>query len=344
MSSTPAPRTSSGTSLVTKILAGCGCGCLVLLVLFAGACVLFYKGVVKPAAELTQSVVLTQEEAQAAQERLAALDVAHPSRVTEPVGEAVLTADDLDRYLRARAALQPSLAAFAQRLDEWVQAMVPPSVAQGAEPSAREVLGVLRGSLGGISDLMAAQREVAAAATTALEAEQLGPTEFARMAEILEWRFLQRPDCLALGLPEWKRSDLAQLRLQSALASRAAPTGASGPLPAGVGERLAALEQEARADLALSDATRALLEARRDELAALPSAGLALAGDLGRLEGLIGHVGMSGSNRPGGPSWDWRWSTTSRETGAASDPAEAAPVPDPAQQDPAAPAEEPAER
>jgi hypothetical protein len=118
----------------------------------------------------------------------------------------------------------------------------------------------------------------------ALEAEAMGPTALARLAEIIEWRFLRRDELLLLGIPDYYRVDY--LQWASTIAGNEMSVAQAGEEEGAAwiadirasNEQLQAkradLEARARQEVELAPATRRLLESRRRELEALSRDGL----------------------------------------------------------------------
>jgi hypothetical protein len=118
----------------------------------------------------------------------------------------------------------------------------------------------------------------------ALEGEGMGPTVLARLAEIIEWRFLGRDELLLLGIPSYYRVDY--LQWASTIAGNDVSAAQAGEEEGAAwvadiraeNEQLRAksadLEARARREVELAPATRRVLESRRRELGALPREGL----------------------------------------------------------------------
>lgn len=218
-----------------------------------------------------------QALARAAEDRIDTVELEFPPRIPEDVATAELTDEDVSRYLRVRTALQPQAKAF----QDVIAGAAP--VGGGALGVARSVVGMLGASL----EAASARKELLVAAEPALRAEGMGPTDLSRLAEIVEWRFLQRPEALFLGLPEGERRQYQQMLLEEQMIA----AWTSGEVPPGLKvndrtkreaedelralrERIAAMQQRARQATALSGATLAVLQARRADLEALQPDGL----------------------------------------------------------------------
>lgn len=269
-----------------------------------------------------------QALARAAEERIEIIDLEFPPRLPSDVALAELTDDDVSRYVRVRTALAPQAAAFQ-------------TVVDGAVPKSSGTLGVARGVVGLIGASLEAgeaRKDLLIAAEPALRAEGMGPTDLARLAEIVEWRYLQRPEALFLGLPEAERKQLLQMRMEEAMLSAWAesdsPPGlrvnnrtkedAVGDL-AGLRERIAVLEERARGTTALSGTTLAALQPRRGDLESLSPAGLQA---LAPLTGELPLVDFTGGKDSIHIRRDHSWGTSSSDDGADGEPA---PEPLPAQ-------------
>jgi hypothetical protein len=159
-------------------------------------------------------------------------------------------------------------------------------IADGGAAGALIAMLVSGEGVGSVSDWIAGEVAFREGVHAALEAEGLGPTGLARLAEIIEWRFLGREELLLLGIPTYYRADY--LRSASEIASGKETVeqygGESGEDEEWVAEIRAAnertrakqadLEARARREVDLAPATRQLLESRRDAIEALPRDGL----------------------------------------------------------------------
>ena len=289
MSSQPyagAPAPSQGMSPAVKWLLGCSLGCALLVLCFCGgAFVLGYFGV-KPIAEQGQKAEEAQKAGAAAMAKLRSQDEAMPAKLPEDVADAVLTDEDVARYVRVRTELAPQL----ERVAATEATLVAPTPESfGAKPSVGGIFGGIKGMMAGMAEAHAANSALLEAAAPVLQREGLNTTDLSRLAEIVEWRYLNRPEALALGLPAFRRADLLgtrqELRMMEAWSSEKAEGWKSrGPgkdpqhraedrIP-GLKKRIEEMEAEARANVTLADATRSALDAHRAELEALAPGGV----------------------------------------------------------------------
>lgn len=341
--STPAPVPSAPTGMPTwvKWLLGLSAGCLALVLLCCLGTCWGGKRMFGDLFGKMQKVEADRGLARAASERVAALDLEYPPAFPEDAGAAEVSAEDVDRYLRVRRALEPAGAAYQQLEDSAI-------------PDAGGSLGMVRGMVGlfgAAADAHSARRALLEAAEPALRAEKMGPTDLARLAEIIEWRFLRREQARFLGLPEPQRREYQQMRLEERML--AAWTGGSMPPGMRINERTKAdaerdlvrlreklAQYAATADgrTALTATTTAVLEARRADLQALAPAGLQAMTPLTAEPPLAGLMDGSHDIRIE-DSHVWGTSGASGHDGA---PAPAGDEPPPSGSAPAVPADAPA--
>jgi hypothetical protein len=238
--------------------------------------------------EMGDDVAVSYEAGEAARHALERLDEERPWTRGDDLATVELTAGDVDRYLRVRRALAPALAeAAAARARAAVEVdRYHERIADGGAAGALIAMLVSGEGVGSVSDWIAGEVAFREGVHAALEAEGLGPTGLARLAEIIEWRFLGREELLLLGIPTYYRADY--LRSASEIASGEETVeqygGESGEDEEWVAEIRAAnertrakqadLEARARREVDLAPATRQLLESRRDAIEALPRDGL----------------------------------------------------------------------
>lgn len=179
-----------------------------------------------------------------------------------------LSAAELDRFLRVRRRLEPTLREH-DRLRRQ----------NAAEGRATQRNPLLASST--ISRLykewMAAEAVLVRTVVEELAREGMGPKELDSLIALVEWRFLHRGEALIFGLPEYARADLVEAR--ESLRPGPATEGLAGNEEyqthlARMRAKAADLEQRASAALALSPSTLQLLESRRPDLERLDSSGL----------------------------------------------------------------------
>ena len=97
----------------------------------------------------------------------------------------------------------------------------------------------------------------------------MGPRELESLTNLVEWRFLRRPEAMIFGVPEFHRQDWMASRamLQSGAAyMEASDDPGTRRWRQQTEAKLADYERQAGAALEISPATRALLESRRADL------------------------------------------------------------------------------
>ncbi len=109
---------------------------------------------------------------------------------------------------------------------------------------------------------------------TGLEGQRMGPRQFAALTNLVDWRFLRRPEALIFGLPEFHRSDwlIARAALDQGLFPGEQDTPERQRWRELTQAKVADYERQAAAAIDLSPATRNLLESRRADLERLDSA------------------------------------------------------------------------
>lgn len=221
-----------------------------------------------------QSVQKDMEETQKLRDRLDALGRAHVWTRGDDLAQVELTAADVDRYLRVRRGLEPTLREIASQQEAVRQKM------KAAENAG--LTGVLTAS-SAVEDWRESETSFLRSFVAELEREKLGPRELENLIALIEWRFLHRPEALVFGLPEYERADW--ISAQQMLASEEPELEGSSPemdrwireerkQRARLKAKAAALEKEAQAAVVLAPASRTLLESRRAELASLDPAAL----------------------------------------------------------------------
>ncbi len=286
-----------------KWLLGC---CIVLFLLVFACCLgtcLAGKTLFGGAIEAVTQAETERGLEQAASARVAALDLDSVPVLPADVAEAALTPADIERYMRVRQAVAAAAAEYQ-------------AAADGAIPVVTGPLSLVRGMTGlvaGAVEATVARRKVLEAAEIALRAEGMGPTDFARMTEIVEWRFLRRDRAAFLGLPEDEGRRLVQMRFEIRLLEAFANATLPGSWSIDNRSRsevvadldrlranVAALEATARGRTQLAEPTLAVLEAARPQLETLDPAGLDVLArltsepPLAAVLGSGGHVNLGG--------------------------------------------------
>jgi hypothetical protein len=296
----PQPAPSGGGS--NKLLLGCGIGCGVIVIVLAILAGVVYAKLIKPAAEAAQEIERIQAENKAAVETIEGLDAAHPSRLAEDLDTASPTAEDLARYVAAREALAEPCADVARVRAELAEVFDMGRLASGGPGAMSAAFGMVGNMFGAMKDLEVARGALLQRAAEVLDENRLGPTELSRMLELVEWRFLQRPEAVSLALTASERGDWHSQRFQASF-SRSLLEGAGAQMSSGdraqmerqleeAEDRLDELEAAAAERTALSAAARSLLAGQATRLEALPSEGVA---ELGMLtESVNPFEGMEG--------------------------------------------------
>ena len=248
-----------------------GCAGLLVLLLAAGA--FGYYKVVRPMTDRVERMAEVQEESTELRQRLEELNATHDFDVPEDPSEAVLDADDVDRYLAVRSALTDELEAFLQ-VGRQIEGEV--TAGEGGFSQIGEMFGSF---FRGFEETAQARLALQRAAVDALEAQEMSPRELAFLLHLVEWRFLGRPEAAFFGLSEFERDLYLETRLEL-MAARRTLTFAERfdaevngqdveELRARVvrlEERLTGFEGEAEGTRELHPRTRALLEEHREAL------------------------------------------------------------------------------
>jgi hypothetical protein len=223
-----------------------------------------------------QSAQKDMEETQKLRDRLDALGRADGWTRGDDLAVVELTAADVDRYLRVRRGLEPTLREIASQQEAVRQKM------KAAENAG--LTGALTAS-SAVEDWRESETFFLRSFVAELEREKMGPRELENLIALIEWRFLHRPEALVFGLPEYARGDWVSARQMLA---RDEPglegRGGSPEMDRWIREerkqrarlkaKAEALEKEAQAAVVLAPASQTLLESRRAELAALDPAAL----------------------------------------------------------------------
>jgi hypothetical protein len=277
----PQPPSGGGTN---KILLGCGIGCGALLLLVLIAFGVFWVKVIGPAAEATKEIEGILKQNQTSVDAIAALDSSYPSSVGADLGVVDLLPSQVDGYIAIRTALEAEAAAVAQARSGLASAFDMSKVASGGPGAMSAVFGMMGSMFGGASDLVSARGALLASAAEALEGQAIGPTEFSRLIEVIEWRFLENEGALPVALSSPERSDWMKRKAEAGFV-KALLDGAGSNIGGTdraqmerkleeAEERLDDLRALASERMTLSDATRRVLEIRRAELQSLPVPGL----------------------------------------------------------------------
>jgi hypothetical protein len=230
-------------------------GGLLLLAMVGG-----YAWMSRSFLDLGQSTVELAEERKELLRELDLLDQQHPWAVDD-LAKADLQPARLDRYLKVRQALRPAVKEVASQDQRYQAAM------RKSRGSARfgDLIGVSR-----VTDRwMQAQTEYLRSFVAELKRQGMGPRELEGITNIIEWRFLRRPEALVFGVPEFHRQDWTASRVM--LRDEAAYMQASDDPETQrwrqrTEAKLADYERQAGAALEISPATRTLLESRRADL------------------------------------------------------------------------------
>lgn len=268
--------TGAGSRIACCCLGGC---CLVVVGLVALAAFGWFQ-LGAPVFQAFEDVARAEEESRAAAAELERLDEQAATSPPDDVAELVLDRAALDTYLAVRRELAPRLAAV-----EDARARMLSDVQPDGAPGAGDVFRAALGAGRGAAQLATARRDLLQEAVVVLEREGLSPAHAAALATAVEWRFLEEPGALSLGLPAWRRSELFALRLELALLEGWGGSGVAIQVNdrdaqaaiEDARERLTEIEAEARAATGLHPDTRQLLESRRDELESLAAANPPLA-------------------------------------------------------------------
>ena len=210
----------------------------------------------------TQELVESSERIESLRAEIEGFDKRHPWTRGNDLAKLDLTAADLDRYLRVRRELEPAARQLqrqrreaASEMEEWAEN---DGISRALNPSSPFV------------DQYAADASFLQAVRDALDRERMSPRELMDLLAVTEWRFLRRPEAMALGLPDFHHGDWLQARTLSEAGVE--PTGDAQydrqqeRAVQQARAKLASFEQQAAASADLSPATQALLDARRAEL------------------------------------------------------------------------------
>jgi len=264
-----------------KVAIGVGIGCAVLAAICCGLCGLGYTRGIMPMAQKLEQAEKDEQATRATQREMEALDAEFPPVLSGPLAEAAITEDQLARYARIRAATAEPLA----RVDAEIAKAFPVS---DGPPSAFKMMRTVTGLVGSQIGIGTQWRACVEEALPVLRRESMGPTDLARLTELVEWRYLRRPEARTLGLAPEERSELQGLLLEKRFLDSLAPENMPPSMKiegqdaeqlkarhADIDKRVEELRAKADLDVALSGPTLALLDSHRGELEALPAAGVA---------------------------------------------------------------------
>jgi hypothetical protein len=292
---------------------GFGIGCAVLVAICCGICGLGYFKGIMPFAQKMEQAQKDEQASRTAQREIEALDAELPPALPASVAEATVTEDQLARYARIRTAMAEPLA----RVDAETSKALPRG---DGPPSAFTMMRTVAGLVSSQIGVKAEWRACVEAALPVLRREGMGPTDLARLTEIVEWRYLKRPEARSLGLAPAERTEMQSLTVEARMLEGFSPEHMPPSMKiegrdaeqmkariALVNQRLEELRAQADLDVALSGPTLAMLDAHRGELEALPAAGVALLAGLTQDSPVVDALETMGH----GASWEGRVSTGS---------------------------------
>ncbi len=272
----PKPRvdaTSLGALSQRNVFAIAGIG---FALLAAGAVALFTFAVYWSLSDIFGAY----EERQELRAELDALDREHPWPHGEDLSLVDVSEDELRLYLEIRRALE-------LRVDELVA--LDPTRAENYDETVFSWFDLFNmfGATSSEKDWYSARTDFDRAVFEELENNGLGPSHLTNMLTIVEWRMLRRDEAMLLGLPDYFREDLVQVRatLESYRAYADEPTAGDVFVDSDWEKdyqrqisrsraKYDELERQAGENVELSDATTALFDTHRDELAAFEPHGL----------------------------------------------------------------------
>jgi hypothetical protein len=198
------------------------------------------------------------EEREAVLKAMTDLDRQDPWTEGEDLSKADLRPIDLDRYLTVRRKLGPAIGEFAKAVRRRSEAT---HAARSGNVFALTDLsrGIVRADLAFLKSL-----------SGELARQKMGPRRFENLTNLVEWRFLRRPEALIFGLPDYHRADWIETR--SALdqfdpeTSDQPGSRESEQWRRRMEAKKAEYERQAAEATGLSQATRTLLESRRADL------------------------------------------------------------------------------
>jgi len=199
------------------------------------------------------------EKREAVLKAMADLDRQDPWTEGDDLSKVDLRQADLDRYLTVRRRLGPAIGDFAKAVRRRSEATL--------AASRGNVLALTELSRG----MIQADLDFFQSLSRELERQRMGPRRFENLTNLIEWRFLRRPEALIFGLPDYHREDW--IEAISALDQGLEPENSDEPGSRDRQQwhrRMAAekaeYERQAAEATGLSPATRTLLESRRADL------------------------------------------------------------------------------
>jgi hypothetical protein len=220
------------------------------------------------------------------------LDQTYPPDRFQTPATLVLSDPDVEAYLAVRAALEPVLSELDRRNEEMAAKW---DFSDGRKPGAMEVMRMTMGAFSDMANISKAQMGVLQEARSALEQNGMGPAALGALAEVVEWRFLQREEARFLSLDPMKQAELSmkrgQLRMNKGILALNETEGVQINMG---GKDMAQLEREVETlqadierlegesggDATLAPETRALLERHRTRLEAAGTSGIEYLGML----------------------------------------------------------------
>jgi len=293
---------------------GFGIGCLVLVVLAVALIGIGYQKFFKPFLESMERLEKVQQETKVQLEELRLMDQRYCSDHLADPATALLRDRDLERYIQVRDALEPFMAELSG-IEERMMGRFD-TVVEGDEPNVGAVMGMAFGTIRDLPAFLEARLRLLKEAWAVLYPRDLCPRDLATLAEIIEWRYLERSEALHLGLGPEKRKALFEKRMELRFAELSLKLGSMEDMQANqaeltrmrrnveeLREKIAAFEQEAGRNTGLHPETRALLERWRPRVEGLGPAGLRWAGTLTE-EGDPGMFGAAAGSG-GQPAEAW---------------------------------------
>lgn len=220
----PPPAFSAPTSRKSGFpWMACGIGCLIVFLAAVGVVAFIGYKANQAFKEIEAGVERMAEVGKrknAARERIASLDEANPPTIGEDLSTVELQETEVSQFtdlharlagpLVAHADVKTRIAEFEEKLAGWDE---------GAEPSFRELLGVMSEAKNAMSSGMDLEETLATLledAAMAMESLGMGRTQLRRLLAITQWRFLGREgfDELALDADDWSALESARSQVE----------------------------------------------------------------------------------------------------------------------------------
>src|SRR5215203_3997429 len=131
---------------------------------------------------------------------MADLDRQYPWTEGDDLSKVDLRQDELDRYLAVRRSLGPVLQGFENVMRRRNES----ALGSGTWNIFTAAAGSTNWFRTENSFLQSFSRE--------LERQKMGPRRFENLTNLVEWRFLRRPEALIFGLPDYHRADWIEAR------------------------------------------------------------------------------------------------------------------------------------